>query len=107
MYLSMNSNTLVDTAMRKKPGTLAYELAVSLYDEMKDLSDENETLENDAENASNGLIDVTSEAVYRIEQVEDRLQQAIDVDDFRMENIKSAMELLNDAVIYFNKIGDC
>ena len=116
MYLSMNSNNLTNAAMRKKPGSLAYELAVSLYDEMSEMTDDNEKLELEASEASNQKIDCCSEAVYRIEQVEDRLQDAFDMlpdhqskgtyQEIRDE-IKSAMELLNDAVIYFNKMQDC
>jgi uncharacterized protein YdeI (YjbR/CyaY-like superfamily) len=111
----MNSNNLTNAAMRKKPGSLAYELAVSLYDEMSDLSDDNDKLELEASEASNDKIDVCSEAVYRIEQVEDCLQEILEtVPDHQkagnwkdmQDEIKAAMKLLNDAVIYFNAQQD-
>ena len=45
----MNSNNLTNAAMSKKPGSLAYELAVCLYDEMQDMETDHEK-ENDASN---------------------------------------------------------
>ena len=111
MYLSMDSTSLVNTAMRKKPGSLAYELAVSLYDEMDELTSENEKLETEASEASEQKIDFCSQAVYKIEEIEDRLQEILDgdIDERfnRLENIEVAMKLLNDAVIYFNRMQDC
>jgi hypothetical protein len=111
----MNSNNLTNAAMRKKPGSLAYELAVCLYDEMNDLSDDCEKLELEASEASNGKIDVCSEAVYRIEQVEDCLQDILKlIPDHQkkgtyptiQDEIKGTLELLNDAVIYFNAMQE-
>ena len=116
MFLSMDSNTLTNEAMKQPIGTLAYELAESLGNEMDELTDDNEKLELEASEASNGKIDCCNEAVYRIEQVEDRLQDILEtVPDHQQagswkdmrDEIKAAMELLNDAVIYFNAISDC
>ena len=105
MYLSMNSETLTNEAMRKKPGTLAYELAESLNDELLALTETSEELETEAEDAANQKIDCCSEAVYRMEQIESLLQN-LPEDINSNEVIQTALELLNEAVAYFNDIGN-
>jgi hypothetical protein len=111
----MNSNNLTNEAMNQPIGSLAYELAESLGNEMSDLSDDNDKLELEASEASNDKIDVCSEAVYRIEQVEDCLQDILKlIPDHQkkgtyptiQDEIKGTLELLNDAVIYFNAMQE-
>jgi hypothetical protein len=115
MYLSMNSTDLTNEAMRQVPGTLPYELAESLGDDLEELSDDNEKLENESEEFANRFIDLKSEAVYRIEQVEDILNDTVTLIPDHQEKgtyrdihdqLKTSLELLNDAVIYFNKLAD-
>ena len=111
MYLSMDSNTLTNEALRQPQGSLAYELAESLGNELDNLFTDNEKLEDEAGESSNKVIDLCGEAVSRIEQIEDRINDVLEtVPDHQdkgtyadmQENLKTALELLNDAVIYFN-----
>ena len=115
MYLSMNSDTLTNEAMREPPGSLAYELAESLGDEMDVMAGEIDGLEDEAAEASNGKIDCCTEAVWRMEQIEDRVQDILnDVPDHQKagtyrdmrDNLKSVLLSLNDAVIYFNRMSE-
>lgn len=107
MYLSMNSETLTSEALRHDLGSLTFELASSLNDDLSELATENEKLETEASEASNQKIDCCSEAVYRLEQIEDYLQAARNNPAFEAEHLDSAQKLLKEAVVYFNNMQDC
>ena len=105
MYLSMDSNTLTNEALRRPQGSLAYELADALNGELDELVTDNEKLDDKAGEAENKMFDLCGEAVWRIEQIEDVLQDILDdeKDHYETRNsIKDTMKLLNEAVIYFN-----
>jgi hypothetical protein len=70
----MNSNNLTNAAMRKKPGSLAYELAESLRADLDDLETDHEK-ENDA---SNELLD---EKCSKLDNLIDDLYEIVELID--------------------------
>jgi hypothetical protein len=111
----MDTENLTNEGMKQPTGSLAYELADSLSGEMDELAGENDRLEEEVSEATDRLIDCCSEAVNRFEQIEEYLQYILDdIPDHQekgtwrdmRDNLKGTLELLNDAVIYFNKMQD-
>jgi hypothetical protein len=111
MYASMNTENLTIEALKRPVGSLAFELVDAIGGDMDELTTENEQLETQAEKFSICNIDNCEEMVFRIEQVESRLQDMLEtIPDHQAKGsyadmqytVKDCLALLDDAVIYFN-----